>query len=125
MSDAENPKEINAFAKVGLICGRFRDMDPDATIAAVATSDGGTERLTYGHLRELLSTAFDAGDRLQRISAWHSRETADGGLVGDYCNECDRRWPCDTRRIADGTYTDDDQPTPAVDPAGRQETERR
>lgn len=109
MSKQSNPKETNAFAKVGLICGRFRDMDPDATIAAVATRDGATERLTYGDLRELLSSAFEAGDRLQRISAWHSRETAGGGMVGDYCNECGHPWPCDTNRIAEGTYVDPDE----------------
>ena len=100
----ENPKVTNAFAKVGLVVGRFRDMDPGQTVAAVATSDGHTTHLTYGHLRELLSSAFEAGDRLQRIAAWHSRETAGGGMVGDYCNECGHVWPCETRRMADGTH---------------------
>lgn len=100
----ENPKLTNAFAMVGLICGRFRDMSANDTIAAVATSDGGAARLTYGHLRELLASAFEAGDRLQRIAAWHSRETADGGLVGDFCVECRHRWPCDTNRMAKGIY---------------------
>lgn len=103
-----NPKETNAFARVGLICGRFRDMDPNHAIAAVATSDGGIARLTYGDLQELLSAAFDAGDRLQRISTWHSREAGPGGLVGTYCIECGNTWPCDTRRIADGTYKESD-----------------
>lgn len=103
-----NPKDTNGFARVGLVCGRFRDMDADATIAAVATEDGGVARLTYGDLRELLSAAFDAGDRLQRISTWHSRETGPAGLVGDFCTECGERWPCDTRRMADGTYVDPD-----------------
>lgn len=102
-----NPKETEAFALVGLMCGRFRDMDADATVAAVATNDGGTARLTYGHLRTLLSAAFEAGDRVQRIATWHSRESGPGGMVGDFCTECGTRWPCDTRRMADGTYTDD------------------
>ncbi len=106
----DNPKDTNQFARVGLVVGRLRDMDPQATVAAVATSDGGGERLTYGDLRDLLSSAFDAGDRLQRIAAWHSRETGAGGMVGDYCTECGNRWPCDTRRLADGTYQDADQP---------------
>ncbi|MDP8971211.1 MAG: hypothetical protein M3N52_12100 [Actinomycetota bacterium] len=103
----ENPKLTNAFALVGLICGRFRDMDPDATVAAVASPDGAVDRLTYGHLRELLSAAFEAGDRLQRISTWHSRETGPAGTVGDYCSECGRASPCDTRRMADGTLVED------------------
>lgn len=45
-------------------------------------------------------------DRLDRIKAWHSRECGPAGMVGDYCNECETRWPCDTWRMADGTYTD-------------------
>lgn len=100
-----NPKDTNAFARAGLICARFRDMDNDATLAAVATARG-TEHLTFGHLRELQSSAFEAGDRLQRIAAWHSRETAEGGMVGDFCIECGHLWPCETRRMADGTHED-------------------
>lgn len=45
-------------------------------------------------------------NQLDRIASWHSRETAEGGMVGDYCNECRERWPCDTRRMADGSYED-------------------
>lgn len=103
-----NPKDTDAFALVGLICGRFRDMDPGDTIAAVATDDGGVERLTYGHLRTLLSAALDADDRLQRIANWHTRETGPAGTVGNYCTECGTRWPCDTRRMAEGTYDDEE-----------------
>lgn len=103
-----NPKDTNAFARVGMICGRFRDMNPTDTIAAVATPDGGVDRLTYGDLTDLLSLAFDAGDRLQRIGAWHSRETGPGGMVGDCCTECGNPSPCDTRKMADGTYVDSD-----------------
>jgi hypothetical protein len=46
-------------------------------------------------------------DRIARISRWHHRETGDGGTVGDFCVECERRWPCDTRKMADGTYADE------------------
>lgn len=45
-------------------------------------------------------------DRLGRITTWHARETAEGGMVGDFCTECGERWPCDTRRMADGTHED-------------------
>ncbi len=44
--------------------------------------------------------------QLDRIAAWHSRETAEGGMVGDFCIECGERWPCDTRRMADGSHED-------------------
>ena len=43
-------------------------------------------------------------ERLARISDWHARETGPAGTVGDYCTECGHRWPCDTRRMADGVY---------------------
>lgn len=45
-------------------------------------------------------------DRLARIAAWHSRETGPHGLIGDYCTECSERWPCETRRMADGSHHD-------------------
>jgi len=48
------------------------------------------------------------GERLDRVAGWHQRETGPAGMVGDYCTECGHRWPCDTRRMADGTYADDD-----------------
>lgn len=44
--------------------------------------------------------------QLDRIATWHARETADGGMVGDFCTECGDRWPCETRRMADGTHED-------------------
>jgi hypothetical protein len=44
--------------------------------------------------------------QLDRIAAWHSRETAEGGMVGDFCNECGEHWPCETRRMADGSHMD-------------------
>jgi hypothetical protein len=46
-------------------------------------------------------------ERLDRIIAWHSRETAPGGMVGDFCVECGLRSPCDTRQMAEGNYNDE------------------
>lgn len=46
--------------------------------------------------------------RLARIETWHSRETGPAGTVGDYCNECGQPWPCDTWRMASGTYVDEE-----------------
>lgn len=56
--------------------------------------------MAMGNLRE----------RLDRISSWHSREAGPAGTVGDYCSECGLTWPCETRRMADGTYTDEEEP---------------
>jgi hypothetical protein len=53
-----------------------------------------------------ITALMKARGQLDRIAAWHSRETADGGMVGDYCNECGERWPCETRRMADGSHED-------------------
>lgn len=46
----------------------------------------------------------ELSDRIDRIAGWHVRETGPGGTVGTYCVECGASWPCDTRRIADGTH---------------------
>jgi hypothetical protein len=47
-------------------------------------------------------------ERLSRIADWHFREQGPAGTVGNDCAECGGAWPCDTRRMADGTYHDDD-----------------
>jgi len=70
----------------GIPLGRGDDRDIDARTWLAVELIGG--------LRE----------RLGRISAWHSQETGPGGLVGSLCAECGETWPCDTRRMADGTY---------------------
>jgi hypothetical protein len=86
----------------------FRDMHPDAFIAALAHPDGGSLAVTYGDLAAALADLGTACDRLGRISTWHSRETGEHGTVGDFCVDCGHKWPCDTRRMADGTYEDED-----------------
>jgi hypothetical protein len=50
-------------------------------------------------------------DRLSRIAGWHTRETADGGMVGDFCNECGNVWPCETQRMAEGVHEDEVEPS--------------
>lgn len=50
---------------------------------------------------------LDLDMRLGRIIAWHTRETGPAGTFGDYCNECGRRWPCDTFKFAAGAEDDD------------------
>lgn len=44
----------------------------------------------------------DAQERLFRIAQNHSRETGPAGTVGDFCVECNWRWPCPTYRFANG-----------------------
>lgn len=46
--------------------------------------------------------------RLDRISTRHARETLAGGMVLDFCVECEQRWPCDTYSLAvDGEVPED------------------
>jgi hypothetical protein len=80
---------------VGIPLGRYDDRDIDArTWLAV----------------EVIN---DLRERLARIETWHARESEPGGMVGDFCTECGERWPCDTRRMAEGTYKDDAEPREA------------
>lgn len=61
---------------------------------------------------QLLLTRNRMAERLDRIVAWHARETGAGGTVGDYCVTCGEIWPCDTRRMAEGSYVDGDTVPP-------------
>lgn len=54
----------------------------------------------------LVAKVLALRERLDRIVGWHARESGPAGTVGDYCTECGTRWPCDTRRMAEGTYVD-------------------
>jgi hypothetical protein len=53
----------------------------------------------------LVLRATDAEARLATIAGVHARETAPGGMVGDYCVECDHRWPCRTYMSATSPET--------------------
>jgi hypothetical protein len=44
----------------------------------------------------LVLRVTDAETRLAEIADIHARETAPGGMVGDFCVECGHRWPCST-----------------------------
>lgn len=45
-------------------------------------------------------------DRLRLILGWHVQEAGE-------CIECGHPWPCDTRRMTDGSWTADTDPIPA------------
>lgn len=57
---------------------------------------------------EMYLDLHDAQTALSDIAAWHARETAGGGMVGDYCVECEKQWPCPTYRRVHGLGPDDD-----------------
>lgn len=56
----------------------------------------------------LLAEVLRRREQAARLADWHSRETGPGGMVGNFCTECGHVWPCATRRMADGSYTDED-----------------
>lgn len=60
----------------------------------------------------LMTSLFTARERLDRIAGWHKRESEPGGMVGDYCVECGHVWPCDTQRMAEGSYVDTEDDVP-------------
>jgi hypothetical protein len=51
---------------------------------------------------ETVLRLMEAGQRLSAIASAHARETGPAGMVGDYCIECERRWPCPTYLWANG-----------------------
>lgn len=113
---------INDGATYGLMVdGKFQDgcggvgevMEEARTVQHLCDLAGIPEGMSYrAHIDArvflLVARCNDAMERLDRIRGWHSRETGPAGTVGDYCNECGTRWPCDTRRMADGTYDDEE-----------------
>jgi hypothetical protein len=101
--------DADRMVRLAQVVSRFREMKPDQAVAAYATNGGGIGGVTYGDLAELLRKLSATGERLARIGDWHSRESGPGGTVGDYCTECGVRWPCDTRRMAEGTYVDEEE----------------
>lgn len=56
----------------------------------------------------VIQRLLERGERLERIASWHSRESGGGGTVGSFCVDCGHVWPCDTRKMADGTWTEGD-----------------
>lgn len=104
----ETVSDADRLVRLAHAVSTFREVPPGAYIAAYATEDGGVNGITYGDIAALVRVDIQLGERLDRIVSWHSRESGQGGLVGDYCNECGHRWPCETRRMAEGTYVDEE-----------------
>ena len=102
----EGVSDFDRLIRLAHMVAAFRDVPDNAYIAAYATPDGGVNGVTYGDIGALVRINVNARERLDRIATWHARETGPGGMVGDYCTECGEHWPCDTRRMADGTHED-------------------
>lgn len=88
-------------------------------LLGVPAPDGGGQDLD-ARVSVLAQQYAIVTDQLDRIEGWHSLETGEHGTVGLYCTECGHHWPCDTQRMAEGTYTDDDEPDAAPRAAAQQ-----
>jgi hypothetical protein len=97
----------NAHNGVGEVMQEARTVQHLCDLAGIPEGSGYSANID-ARVYLLVMERMELAERLGRISNWHSRETAPGGMVGDYCNECGHRWPCDTRRMTDGTYVDDE-----------------
>ena len=82
---------------------------PDYVLVAVTDHTGTAVGVSQGDINALVRMQIDMRERIGRIADWHARETGPAGTVGDYCTECAHRWPCPTRKMADGTWTDADE----------------
>lgn len=90
---------------VGEVMQEARSAHHLLDMAGIPRGDGYSSNLD-SRMYVALAEIIDLRNRLDRIAGWHSRETADGGMVGDYCIECGGHWPCETRRMADGSHED-------------------
>lgn len=78
-------------------------------LAGIPEGEGAYEPHIDARVYRLVAEVLALRERLSRIDGWHCRETGPGGMVGDFCVECGAVWPCDTQRMASGTYVDEVQ----------------
>ena len=82
---------------------------PFALLTLVMIAAAGWEWARLCQLGRVAAIASGAG--LGAACAWAGEPyllvSGPHGLVGDLCNECESHWPCDTYRLATGTYSDE------------------
>ncbi len=100
---------------VGEVMGEARTVQHLCDMAGIPEGRGYDAHID-ARVYQLLLARNRLAERLARLSAWHVRETGPGGLVGKFCVECGHVWPCEARRMADGTHEDlADETTEATD----------
>lgn len=105
----ETVTDADRLTRLARFKATFTTVPADAYLLAYTEPDGSVNGVTYGDIAALVRMQLDNSERLDRITTWHARETGPAGTVGDYCTECAHRWPCPTRKMADGTWTDQDE----------------
>lgn len=104
--DPALPTGVGEILTEALVCQHLLDM---AGVPYEKGYRGDVDARTFLLVAEVL----DLRSRLDRMAHWHSRETAPGGMVGDFCIECGHTWPCDSHELAIGQYRDEDEATTA------------
>lgn len=104
-----SPFNNSPLARIALVVGRFKDMPPEDTIAAVAVGHDAL-RLSYGDLVTVVHTTLDYGQRVDRIAGLHHRISGPAGTFDTICSECLLDWPCFTYRIATGEAEESEEP---------------
>jgi hypothetical protein len=99
----ETVDDATRLHRLAHVAATFREVPPGAYMIAYATEDGGVNGVTYGDIAAVVRINIDGRERLERIATWHVRESG-----ARRCTECGHVWPCDTRRMADGTWTEED-----------------
>lgn len=110
VAEAEYGLMINGVFDTG--CNGIGEVMQEArTVQHLCDLAGVPEGIVYdAHIDArvylLVAEVIRLRERLDRIAAWHSRETGPGGTVGDSCAECCHESVCDTWKMAVGTYVD-------------------
>lgn len=98
--DLSLPTGVGEILTEALVCQHLLDM---AGVPYEKGYRGDVDARTY----LLVMEVFRLRERMGRLVTWHSRESGPSGTVGDFCNECGHTWPCDSYRMATGTYEDE------------------
>lgn len=75
-------------------------------LAGIPRGTGAYDKSVEARVFLLVCRLLVKSEQLDRIASWHDRESGPGGTFGDFCVECGRAAPCDTRRMSDGTHED-------------------
>lgn len=95
------PRGAGELLQEALACQHLLDL---AGVPYERGYRGNVDARTY----LLVMEVFNLRDRLDRMSRWHSRESASGGMFGDFCTECGHRWPCDSYRLTQNILSEDE-----------------
>jgi hypothetical protein len=99
--DVTLPPEADPFGGWGELHNQVKASHHLLDIAGIPNAKGDKGDLD-ARTWQLVVKAQQFDGYLDRLRTWHSRETAEAGMVGTLCAECETHWPCDTIRLLDG-----------------------